>query len=253
MRDVRTEARKHLGFFSVCAVVLATTLLLRELLDSYRSVTEVVWVFAVILVSAATTFYVGAHVFVFLVLKGDVLLQLSTRSPLRKLLVKTLPLAAGFCATGLITLLTYATTWPEQGRAGAVAYAVCAKLVSCAALVSLAWLLGLAAAGRRGFYLRLLVYAGGLVVLVGLQAAAVWSTAGLEGTGWTVGASTSYTGYPVYYGPLGVCLGTPFTTDSTGPYVLSLVLNTLWVGVCLLAVGLTSRLRHRGAVRLHAS
>lgn len=253
MRDICTEARKHLGFFLVCGAVLATSLLLREVLGSYRSVTEVVWVFAVILVSAGTAFYVGAHVFIFLVLKGDTLLQLSTRSPLRKLLVKTLPLAAGFCAVGLISLLAYATTWPEHGRAEAVAYAVCAKTVSSAALVCLTWLLGLVAGRLRGLYLRLLTYVGGLTVLVGLQVAAVWRAADLGGTAWAVGASTSYTGVPVYYGPLGVCLETPFTASVTGPYGLGLLLNALWVAACLLVVALTSRQHRRGAVLLRAS
>lgn len=93
--------------------------------------------------SSGAAFYVGAQIFMFLVLKYDALLHLSTHSPLRKFFVKTTSLSFGFVTVGLVSLLTNATMWPEDDRLRrAVAYAVCAKLVSSIALVSLTWLLG---------------------------------------------------------------------------------------------------------------
>lgn len=251
MRDFRTEYYKHVAFFLVCTAVLVGSLLLKELLDSYRSVTEAIWVFAVVLISAGATFYVGAHIFVFRVLKGDTLLQLSTHSPLRRFLVKAVPLGSGFAVVGLISLLGGAVTWPEgDGATEAVAYAVCAKLVSSVALVSQAWMLGAAAACFRGFYLRLFVYMGGFAFLVVLQIATVWRMADLSGTAWAVGAFTSFSGYPVYFGPLGVALESSFAFDQSGPYALGLVLNVLWGVVCFLLLVLRSSLLRRGSVRV---
>ena len=169
MRDIRTEARKHFGFFSICALVLLTAFTLRGLIDSHGAVLDAVWVFAVILVSSGAAFYVAAQIFMFLVLQRDTLLHLSTHPPLRKFFVKAGPLSLGFAAVGLVSLLASTTMWPDEwGLTAAVVYAVCAKLVSCTALVSSAWALGLAAARFAGFYPRLLVYAGGLAALIGL-------------------------------------------------------------------------------------
>lgn len=57
MRDIYTEARKHFGFFLVCASILFGIFVLRELVDSYKSVLDVIWAFAVVLVSSGATFY----------------------------------------------------------------------------------------------------------------------------------------------------------------------------------------------------
>ena len=249
MRDIRTEARKHFGFFSICALVLLTAFILRELVDSHGAVLDAVWVFAVILVSSGAAFYVGAQIFMFLVLQRDALLHLSTHPPLRKFFVKTGPLSSGFAAVGLVSLLASTTMWPDQDRlAAAVAYAVCAELVSSIALVSSAWVLGPAAARFAGFYPRLLVYAGGLAALIGLQIAALWQLADLGGTKWLVGGSTSFSGYPVYCGPLAISIGTPFSFDPTGPYALGLGLNLLWAVLAALVLLLQSH-RHRTRLR----
>ena len=249
MRDIRTEARKHFGFFSICALILLTAFTLRELVDSHGAVLDAVWVFAVILVSSGAAFYVGAQIFMFLVLQRDTLLHLSTHPPLRKFFVKAGPLSLGFAAVGLVSLLASTTMWPDEwGLTAAVVYAVCAKLVSCTALVSSAWALGLAAARFAGFYPRLLVYAGGLAALIGLQIAALWQLADLGGTKWLVGGSTSFGGYPVYCGPLAISIGTPFSFDPTGPYALGLDLNLLWAVLAALVLLLQSR-RHRTRLR----
>lgn len=249
MRDIRTEAHKHFGFFSICALVLLTAFTLRGLIDSHGAVLDAVWVFAVILVSSGAAFYVGAQIFMFLVLQRDTLLHLSTHPPLRKFFVKTGPLSLGFAAVGLVSVLASTTVWPDEGGlAAAVAYAVCAKLVSSIALVSSAWVLGLAAARFAGFYPRLLVYAGGLAALIGLQIAALWQLADLGGTKWLVGGSTSFGGYPVYCGPLAISIGTPFSSDPTGPYALGLDLNLLWAVLAALVLLLQSR-RHRTRLR----
>ncbi|GGO98208.1 hypothetical protein [Actinomyces gaoshouyii] len=244
MRDIFTEARKHIGFFSVCLVILVGVSTFRELLDSYKSITDVVWVFTVVLVPTATAFYVGAQIFMYLVLKNDTLvlkndtlLQLSTHSHFRKYLVKTLPLALGFISTGLFSLLASTTTWPEgQEASKTVIYAVCAKIISGAALVSIAWVLGLAAARFKEFYLRLFIYMGGFALIVGLQIAALWKFSDLDSVGWVVGGSTSFAGYPVYCGPLGIALATPFTLSYSGAYVISIFLNTVWPIFGLLAI-----------------
>ena len=78
MLDIYTEARKHFGFFLTCASILLGIFVLREYMDSYKSVLDVIWVFAVVLVSSGATFYVSAQIFMFLVLKRDTLLHLST-------------------------------------------------------------------------------------------------------------------------------------------------------------------------------
>lgn len=237
MRDIFTEARKHTGFFSVCLVILVGVSTFRELLDSYKSITDVVWVFALVLVPTATAFYVGAQIFMYLVLKNDILLQLSTHSHVRKCYVKTFSLTLGFALTGLFSLLATTTTWPEgQEASKAVIYAVCAKIISSIALVSIAWILGLAAARFKGFYLRLFIYMGGFVLIIGLQIAALWNFSSLDNVGWTVGGSTSFSGYPVYCGPLGIALATPFTLSHSGAYVLSVGLNAIWPIVSLLII-----------------
>ena len=134
------------------------------------------------------------------------------------------------------------------GGAAAVAYAVRAELVPSIALVPSAQVLGPAAARFAGFYPRLLVYAGGLAALIGLQIAALWQLADLGGTKWLVGGSTSFGGYPVYCGPLAISIGTPFSSDPTGPYALGLDLNLLWAVLAALVLLLQSR-RHRTRLR----
>jgi hypothetical protein len=45
MRDIQTEARKHFGFFLTCASILLGIFALKELIDSYKTVLDVIWVF----------------------------------------------------------------------------------------------------------------------------------------------------------------------------------------------------------------
>ena len=249
MRDIQTEARKHFGFFLTCASILLGIFALKELIDSYKTVLDVIWGFAVVLVSSGAAFYVGAQIFMFLVLKYDALLHLSTHSPLRKFFVKTTSLSFGFVTVGLVSLLTNATMWPEDDKLRkAIAYSVCAKLVSSIALVSLTWLLGVTAAHFKGFYSRLLTYAGGLTVLIGLQITVLWRVANMSGTAWAIGGSTSFAGYPVYCGPLAISIGTSFSFNLPGPYVLGLGLNLMWVVLGLVVILLQSR-RHRTTLR----
>ena len=249
MRDIYTEARKHFGFFLACASILFGIFVLRELVDSYKSVLDVIWVFAVVLVSSGATFYVSAQIFMFLVLKRDTLLHLSTHSTLRKFFVKTASLSFGFITVGLVSLLASTTMWPKDDRlTKAVAYAVCAKLVSSITLVSMAWVLGAVTAHFRGFYSRLLTYAGGFAVLIGSQIAVLWRVADLGGTTWMLGGSTSFAGYPVYCGPLAISIGTPFSFKLTEPYVLGLGLNLIWIVLGLFVILLQSR-RHRASLR----
>lgn len=249
MLDIYTEARKHFGFFLTCASILLGIFVLREYMDSYKSVLDVIWVFAVVLVSSGATFYVSAQIFMFLVLKRDTLLHLSTHSQLRKFIVKTSSLSLGFIMVGLVSLLASTTTWPEDDKlTKAVAYAVGAKLLSGIVLVSLTWVLGAVTAHFRGFYSRLLTYAGGFAVLIGSQIAVLWRVADLGGTTWMIGGSTSFAGYPVYCGPLAISIGTPFSFKLTEPYVLGLGLNMIWIVLGLFVILLQSR-RYRASLR----
>ncbi|QKD80267.1 hypothetical protein [Actinomyces marmotae] len=246
MHDISTEARKHAIFFLACVSFLLCAFLLKECLDSYETILSVVWVFSVVLISAGTAFYVGAQIFAFLVLKGDPLLQLSTHSPLRKFLVKTLPLALGFATVGLVSVLASTTTWPKEDvTARAFAYLLAAKLVSSVAWISMAWIIGLATARLGGLYPRLFAYMGGLATMTGLQIAALWNLASLGAAQWAVGGSTGFAGYPTYCGVLGISLDVPLTLNATGPYLLGIGLNAVWIIVCLLVVVILIPYCHR--------
>ena len=244
MLDIYTEARKHFGFFLTCASILLGIFVLREYMDSYKSVLDVIWVFAVVLVSSGATFCVSAQIFMFLVLKRDTLLHLSTHSQLRKFIIKTSSLSLGFIMVGIVSLLASTTTWPEDDKlTKAVAYAVGAKLLSGIVLVSLTWVLGVAAAHFKGFYARLLIFMGGLTLLIGSHIAFLWRAAKMTGTTWAIGGSTSFAGYPVYCGPLAISIGTPFSFSSKGPYVIGIALNLVWVLLGLLFILLQSHRR----------
>lgn len=244
MLDILTEARKHFGFFSVSTLLLLVCLAARKLLHSQGAAVEVIWVFGVVLVSSGAAVYVGAQIFTFLVLQRDALLHLSTHSPVRKLAVKGIPLAIGFFIVGLVSLFGAMAMWSvDQRSTGYMIYACGAKALSSLALVSSAWILGIVAARLRGFYPRLLIFGGGLAALTGLQIALVWRAANLSGTEWLVGGSSTFAGYPIYCGPLGLALRTSFTLSSHGAFVISAALNAVWPFVCVISVLLLGRSR----------
>ena len=85
-------------------------------------------------------------------------------------------------------------------------------------------------------------------MLIGLQITVLWRVANMSGTAWAIGGSTSFAGYPVYCGPLAISIGTSFSFNLPGPYVLGLGLNLMWVVLGLVVILLQSR-RHRTTLR----
>lgn len=246
MLEWKVEARKHARFFGFSLLVVCSVLVAHLALDN--TVTEVLWVFAVILASAAAAAYVAAHLFNHVALDGDLLFHMSTQSAAKKFTLKTIPLFLGFSLVGCVTLFGYLNGGDSGDTPGFLLYAYGSKIVSFGAFVVTVWVLARLVARLRGLSTQILVFGMLFVAFVGLQVYGHWTWHSLSGQDWSVGSSTEFLGLPMHANVLAVVVGDG-GSEITSAMVGSLVVNTVTVLVGVAAeLLLFSRGRSRRAL-----
>ncbi|WP_017585391.1 hypothetical protein [Nocardiopsis ganjiahuensis] len=228
MLEWKVEARKHARFFGFSLLVVCSVLAAHLALDN--TVTEVLWVFAVILTSAAAAAYVAAHLFHHVALDGDLLFHMSTQSAVKKFALKTVPLFLGFCLVGCVTLFGYLNGDGSDGTAGFLLYAYGSKIASFGAFVVTVWVLARLVTRLRGLSTQILVSGVLFVAFVGLQVYGHWTWHSLSGLNWSVGSSTEFLGLPMHANVLAVVVGDG-GTEITPAMAGSFVVNTVTVVV----------------------
>lgn len=223
------EIRKHLRVFGAALTLVAAVVLARAIITT--TVTEVAWVFGVMLTSFAISGYAAADLYRYVALRHDLLLHMSTRPPSTKLLLKICTLGGGvyavFVVSQMSALLAPGVT---PSNPAALAYVFGAKLVSLLSFLLLV-VAGSAAARRavRATTAQIALLSVLVAIVVGLQLWLVWSVGGLSGQDWSVGVSNDYLGLPLYANVLPVTTGEAADGHIHSSMTTALVLNLVMV------------------------
>lgn len=248
MLEWKVEARKHAHFFGFSLLVICSLLVAHLALDT--TVTEVLWVFGVILTSSAAAAYVAAQLFGHVALGSDLLFHMSTRSPARKFVLKTLPLFLGFSLIGCVTLFGYLNSGDTANSLGVHLYAYGSKAVSLGAFIVTIWILARLVARLRGTSTQILVFGVLLAAFVGLQVYGHWTWHSLADESWSVGASGDFLGLPMHANVLAIVVGEGGAWEITSAMKGSLAVNA---GTILLGVAAELLLFTRGRSRRTAA
>ena len=220
------ECRKHqlvgLGLLVWSVVILGMYLGIDNM------IIEIVWVFSVILLSAAALTYCAVILFQFVALK-DTLLQLSNSTERAKTYLKIIPLSVGLLVISLVMLSGYLfTDLTSHGTASEYLLTYGAKIVSILSFVSLVWLCAKAtnfvSRFKTGIFVALLIIA--IIVYVVIS----WNLYGLTEDNWYVASQSQFGEFPVYFNVLPVMIVDPsmnftqMTAISTGLNLIPVVL-----------------------------
>ncbi|OKL46230.1 hypothetical protein [Boudabousia marimammalium] len=209
MAEWAVEFRKHTVFMTVTLILLGAALVTHAW--SHNSIADVVWIFSVILLSSAWAIYSCGQVFSYAALKGDTLLQLSTLTPLKKMLLKIIPLFTGYTLIGMGTLSGY--LWGgSQSAHLSLSQAIGAmgvKILSVAALIAWGWVLARSVRNIRWFGLQLTVYGFGWILVIALPIITLISAAHTSIDSWFIGVSDAYNGLPLYVTAIPVIIENP--------------------------------------------
>lgn len=241
MAEWLVEGRKHAAFTAGTLVLLCVALLVH--LRVHGSVAGIVWIFAVILLSSAWVVYACAQVFAYVARGADMLLQLSTQSPLKKMLLKTVPLEAGFAVVGVATLGGYLWAAGADARltAAQVLSVFGAKVLSAIAVVAWSWVLALGVRRLRSLGVQLAVYGAGWIATVVVATFILMAATHTSLDSWFIGVSDSFVGLPVYAVAIPVVL-TPYHGVAMA---VSLGVNAALIAVALLVEALRHKLTTR--------
>lgn len=232
------EGRKHAAFAAGTLVLLCAALVVH--LCIHTSVAGIVWVFAVMLLSSAWAVYACAQVFAYVARGADMLLQLSTQSPLKKMLLKTAPLVAGFAVVGMATVGGY--LWAARADAHLTTAQVLgvlgAKLLSVAGTVAWGWFLARCVRRVRSFGLQLTLYGLLWLTTIVIIVCALIAATHTSLDSWFIGVSDSFVGLPDY----AVAIPVIFAPHPGAATALTMGVNAALISIAVVAEAL--RYRH---------
>ena len=250
MLEWKVEARKHIQFFGFSLLIICSILAAYLIIDN--TVTDVLWVFGVILISCATVAYSAAHIFTHLALGSDLLFHMSTQAAAKKFVLKTVPLLTGTTLIGFVTVSGYLTQADNiTDSLSPYIYAYGSKAASIGAFIALVWVLARVVTNLRNASMKMLTFGTLLTAFIGLQIYGHWSVHPLSGETWSVGGTTDFLGLPMYVNVLAINVTDPHT-PITSPMYGSLLVNlaTILLGVVTELLLFSRKNAHRSITKL---
>lgn len=203
MFSLRVEIKKHVKFFVPATVILCLSLLAYA--NFSGQISDIMWVFAVILISFSTYAYSLYHIIVFSRGHDDTLLQLSNFPRFKKIYIKTLPLFIGTLIIGFLTITGYVlctsdiSTMKLANIFEAYSYIFFAKVFSILSCFTFTWFAIESLQKIRKETLAIFTLTIIFVIFIGIHIAFYWQKFSLSGNSdWFVGSTSDFLGLPVY-------------------------------------------------------